>query len=159
MQVIHYQLSFKEFKKRSIKALDIAEREKWPKLCLYTDLWMVANALWGGWRSGKRLIFRHRGRLAAPLRKNHFHRLSLVPNQLKGPWKTAPKTCCSFQNISFLQGKGPSTQQGEKSSLLPLPGPLEKTILAYPHTLQRWPREPPGGENKDSRPVGLEVSF
>ncbi|KAJ7425676.1 hypothetical protein BTVI_02300 [Pitangus sulphuratus] len=28
-------------------ALDIAEREKWPRLCLYTDSWMVANALWG----------------------------------------------------------------------------------------------------------------
>ncbi|RMC17999.1 hypothetical protein DUI87_04875 [Hirundo rustica rustica] len=28
-------------------ALDIAEREKWPKLYLYTDSWMVANALWG----------------------------------------------------------------------------------------------------------------
>ncbi|TRZ06225.1 hypothetical protein HGM15179_020883 [Zosterops borbonicus] len=26
--------------------LDIAERDKWPKLYLYTDLWMVANALW-----------------------------------------------------------------------------------------------------------------
>ncbi|RMC19987.1 hypothetical protein DUI87_00832 [Hirundo rustica rustica] len=26
-------------------ALDIAEREKWPKLYLYTDSWMVANAL------------------------------------------------------------------------------------------------------------------
>ncbi|KAF4801727.1 hypothetical protein TURU_031954 [Turdus rufiventris] len=31
-------------------ALDIAERKKWPKLYLYTDSWMVANALWG---SGK----------------------------------------------------------------------------------------------------------
>ncbi|RMB93748.1 hypothetical protein DUI87_29820 [Hirundo rustica rustica] len=28
-------------------ALDIAEREKWPKLYLYTDSWMVANVLWG----------------------------------------------------------------------------------------------------------------
>ncbi|KAF4803487.1 hypothetical protein TURU_015434 [Turdus rufiventris] len=28
-------------------ALDIAERVKWPKLYLYTDSWMVANALWG----------------------------------------------------------------------------------------------------------------
>uniref|UniRef100_A0A8C0UPU2 Uncharacterized protein n=1 Tax=Cyanistes caeruleus TaxID=156563 RepID=A0A8C0UPU2_CYACU len=28
-------------------ALDIAEREKWPKLCLYTDSCSVANALWG----------------------------------------------------------------------------------------------------------------
>ncbi|GAB0198287.1 hypothetical protein GRJ2_002294700 [Grus japonensis] len=28
-------------------ALDIAEREKWPTLYLYTDSWIVANALWG----------------------------------------------------------------------------------------------------------------
>ncbi|RMC12142.1 hypothetical protein DUI87_11277 [Hirundo rustica rustica] len=28
-------------------AMDIAEREKWPKLYLYTDSGMVANALWG----------------------------------------------------------------------------------------------------------------
>ncbi|RMC14805.1 hypothetical protein DUI87_06981 [Hirundo rustica rustica] len=28
-------------------ALDIAEREGWPRLYLYTDSWMVANALWG----------------------------------------------------------------------------------------------------------------
>jgi len=28
-------------------ALDIASQEKWPVLCLYTDPWMVANALWG----------------------------------------------------------------------------------------------------------------
>ncbi|GAB0207951.1 hypothetical protein GRJ2_003260800 [Grus japonensis] len=28
-------------------ALDIAEREKWPTLYLYTGSWMVANALWG----------------------------------------------------------------------------------------------------------------
>ncbi|XP_051497704.1 uncharacterized protein LOC127395183 [Apus apus] len=28
-------------------ALDIAEREGWPRLYLYTDSWMAANALWG----------------------------------------------------------------------------------------------------------------
>lgn len=28
-------------------ALDIAEQERWPVLYLYTDCWMVANALWG----------------------------------------------------------------------------------------------------------------
>jgi len=28
-------------------ALNIACREKWPVLYLYTDSWMVANALWG----------------------------------------------------------------------------------------------------------------
>ncbi|KAK4806485.1 hypothetical protein QYF61_013978 [Mycteria americana] len=31
-------------------ALDIAEREKWPMLYLYTDSWMVANALWALWQ-------------------------------------------------------------------------------------------------------------
>ena len=28
-------------------ALDVAEWLRWPMLCLYTDSWMVANALWG----------------------------------------------------------------------------------------------------------------
>ncbi|RMC20050.1 hypothetical protein DUI87_00896 [Hirundo rustica rustica] len=37
-------------------ALDIAEREGWPRLYLYTDSWMVANALWGWLKRWKRLI-------------------------------------------------------------------------------------------------------
>jgi len=28
-------------------SLETANREKWAALCLYTDSWMVANALWG----------------------------------------------------------------------------------------------------------------
>ncbi|KAK4817217.1 hypothetical protein QYF61_003741 [Mycteria americana] len=39
-------------------ALDIADQEKWPVLCLYTDSWMVANALWGWlqqWKQSNRL--------------------------------------------------------------------------------------------------------
>ena len=28
-------------------ALDVADRERWPMLYLYTDTWMVTNALWG----------------------------------------------------------------------------------------------------------------
>ena len=32
-------------------ALDVAEREGWPVLYLYTDSWMVVNALWG-WITG-----------------------------------------------------------------------------------------------------------
>jgi len=35
-------------------ALDIADREGWPVLYLYADSWMVANALWGGYSSGRR---------------------------------------------------------------------------------------------------------
>ncbi|RMC20534.1 hypothetical protein DUI87_01385 [Hirundo rustica rustica] len=43
-------------------ALDIAEREKWPKLYLYTDSWMVANALWGWLDWWKKANWQHRGK-------------------------------------------------------------------------------------------------
>ncbi|GAB0210345.1 cAMP-dependent protein kinase inhibitor alpha [Grus japonensis] len=50
-------------------ALDIAEREKWLMLCLYTDSWMVANALWGWLQQWKRNNWQRRGKpiWAAPL--------------------------------------------------------------------------------------------
>ncbi|RMC20981.1 hypothetical protein DUI87_01836 [Hirundo rustica rustica] len=43
-------------------ALDIAEREKWPKFYLYTDLWMVANALWGWLERWKKANWQRRGK-------------------------------------------------------------------------------------------------
>ncbi|GAB0202689.1 hypothetical protein GRJ2_002734500 [Grus japonensis] len=50
-------------------ALDIAEREKCPTLYLYTDSWMVANALWGWLQQWKQSNWQHRGKpiWAAPL--------------------------------------------------------------------------------------------
>ncbi|GAB0209430.1 hypothetical protein GRJ2_003408700 [Grus japonensis] len=59
--------------KRKVKAiqlaLDIAEREKWPMLYLYTASWMVANALWGWLQQWKQSNWQHRGKpiWAAPL--------------------------------------------------------------------------------------------
>ncbi|RMC20657.1 hypothetical protein DUI87_01509 [Hirundo rustica rustica] len=44
-------------------ALDIAKREKRPKLYLYTDSWMVANALWGWLDRWKKANWQHRGML------------------------------------------------------------------------------------------------
>uniref|UniRef100_A0A8B9FPQ9 ribonuclease H n=1 Tax=Amazona collaria TaxID=241587 RepID=A0A8B9FPQ9_9PSIT len=41
-------------------ALDIAEREKWP--VLYTDSWMVANALWGWLQQWKQSNWQRRGK-------------------------------------------------------------------------------------------------
>ncbi|KAJ7406323.1 hypothetical protein BTVI_65864 [Pitangus sulphuratus] len=41
-------------------ALNIAEREKWPKLYLYTDLWMVTNALCGWLDRWKKANWKHR---------------------------------------------------------------------------------------------------
>ncbi|RMB92884.1 hypothetical protein DUI87_30778 [Hirundo rustica rustica] len=43
-------------------ALDIAEREKWPRLYLYTNSWMVANALWGWLNRWKKVNWQHRGK-------------------------------------------------------------------------------------------------
>ncbi|RMC21537.1 hypothetical protein DUI87_02403 [Hirundo rustica rustica] len=43
-------------------ALDIAEQEKWPRLYLYTDLWMVANALWGWLNCWKKANWQRRGK-------------------------------------------------------------------------------------------------
>ncbi|GAB0208306.1 hypothetical protein GRJ2_003296300 [Grus japonensis] len=50
-------------------ALDSAEREKWPTLYLYTESWMVANALWGWLQQWKRSNWQRRGKpiWAAPL--------------------------------------------------------------------------------------------
>ncbi|KAK4819239.1 hypothetical protein QYF61_027193 [Mycteria americana] len=43
-------------------ALDIAEREKWPVLYLYTDSWMVGNALWGWFQQWKESNWQRRGK-------------------------------------------------------------------------------------------------
>ncbi|XP_074424449.1 ribonuclease H-like [Larus michahellis] len=46
-------------------ALDIAEQEKWPVLYLYTDSWMVANALWGWLQHWKQDNWQCRGKPSA----------------------------------------------------------------------------------------------
>ncbi|PKU41663.1 hypothetical protein llap_8038 [Limosa lapponica baueri] len=43
-------------------ALDITKWEKWPVLYLYTDSWMVANALWGWLQWWKQSNWQRRGK-------------------------------------------------------------------------------------------------
>uniref|UniRef100_A0A8U7M6V6 ribonuclease H n=1 Tax=Corvus moneduloides TaxID=1196302 RepID=A0A8U7M6V6_CORMO len=43
-------------------ALDIAERERWPKLYLYTNSWMVGNALWGWVGRWRKANWRRKGK-------------------------------------------------------------------------------------------------
>ncbi|RMC20995.1 hypothetical protein DUI87_01850 [Hirundo rustica rustica] len=43
-------------------ALDIAEREGWPRLYLYTNSWMVANALWRWLKRWKEANWQHGGK-------------------------------------------------------------------------------------------------
>ncbi|KAJ7414467.1 hypothetical protein BTVI_40977 [Pitangus sulphuratus] len=42
--------------------LDIAEREGWPRLYLYTDSWMIVNVLWGWLDQWKKINWRRRGK-------------------------------------------------------------------------------------------------
>ncbi|GAB0207391.1 hypothetical protein GRJ2_003204700 [Grus japonensis] len=62
-------------------ALEIAEREKWPVLYLYTDSWMVANALWEWLQQWKKTNWQHRGKLiwAAALWQDITARLENIP--------------------------------------------------------------------------------
>ena len=43
-------------------ALEIAEREKWPRLYLYTDSWVVASALWMWLQQWKQNNWQRKGR-------------------------------------------------------------------------------------------------
>lgn len=43
--------------------LESAEQEKWPALCLYTDSWMVAHALWGWLQQWKKTSSQCRGKV------------------------------------------------------------------------------------------------
>ena len=42
--------------------LDVAERERWPMLYLYTDSWMVANASWGWLQQREQNNWQQRGK-------------------------------------------------------------------------------------------------
>ncbi|GAB0208542.1 hypothetical protein GRJ2_003319900 [Grus japonensis] len=63
------QILLKDEVKAIQLALDIAEREKWPMLYLYTESWMVANALWGWLQQWKQSNWQRSGKpiWAAPL--------------------------------------------------------------------------------------------
>ncbi|GAB0192689.1 hypothetical protein GRJ2_001734200 [Grus japonensis] len=75
-------------------ALDIAEREKWPTLYLYTDSWMVANALWGWLQQWKRSNWQRRGKpiWAAPLWQDIAARLEKLVVKVRHVDAHVPKS-------------------------------------------------------------------
>ncbi|GAB0190168.1 hypothetical protein GRJ2_001482100 [Grus japonensis] len=75
-------------------ALDIAEREKWPTLYLYTDSWMVANALWGWLQQWKRNNWQRRGKpiWAAPLWQHIAARLEKLVVKVRHVDAHVPKS-------------------------------------------------------------------
>ncbi|GAB0207853.1 hypothetical protein GRJ2_003251000 [Grus japonensis] len=75
-------------------ALDIAEREKWPTLYVYTDSWMVANALWGWLQQWKRNNWQRRGKpiWAAPLWQDIAARLEKLVVKVRHVDAHVPKS-------------------------------------------------------------------
>ncbi|XP_075302900.1 uncharacterized protein LOC142365714 [Opisthocomus hoazin] len=75
-------------------ALDIAGREKWPGLYLYTDSWMVANALWGWLQQWKKNNWQRRGKpvWAAPLWQDIAARLEQLVVKVRHVDAHVPKS-------------------------------------------------------------------
>ncbi|PKU29557.1 hypothetical protein llap_20139 [Limosa lapponica baueri] len=104
-------------------ALDIAEREKWLVLYLYTNSWMVANALWGWLQQWKQSNWQRKVLLELPeslaitggyaqqyrATQLHLHWGSLLGIQLRahGQWALL---CCGVElnNSSPFGPSGPA---------------------------------------------------
>lgn len=80
-------------------------------------------------------------------------------NKFQGTMEKNSYDCCSFQNTSpSLSGKVLLHSKGKSYPFSHPPAHWKKQSQPI-HRHCRLPREPPGGEDKDSRPVRLEVSF
>ncbi|RMC18147.1 hypothetical protein DUI87_05028 [Hirundo rustica rustica] len=81
-------------------ALDIAEREKRPKLYLYTDLWTVASALWGWLEKWKKANWQSRGKpiWAADEWKDIATRVVKLPVKVRHVDAHVPKSWANEEN-------------------------------------------------------------
>ncbi|KAF4794261.1 hypothetical protein TURU_103254 [Turdus rufiventris] len=88
-------------------ALDVAEREKWPKLYLYTDSWMVANALWGWLERWKEANWHCRGKLiwAAEKWKDITTRVGRLPVKVHHVDAHVPKSRANEEHQHNEQGR------------------------------------------------------
>ncbi|XP_071661606.1 uncharacterized protein [Patagioenas fasciata] len=86
-------------------ALDIAEREKWPILYLYTDSWMVANALWGWLQQWKKSNWQRRGKpiWAATLWQDIAARLESLPVKVRHVDAHVPKSRATEEHLNNQQ--------------------------------------------------------
>ncbi|GAB0190200.1 hypothetical protein GRJ2_001485300 [Grus japonensis] len=81
-------------------ALKIAEREKWPVLYLYTDSWMVANALWGWLHQWKKTSWQRRGKpiWAAALWQDITARVENMAVKVRHVDAYVPKSCATEEH-------------------------------------------------------------
>ncbi|RMB97848.1 hypothetical protein DUI87_25705 [Hirundo rustica rustica] len=125
-------------------ALDIAEREKWPKLYLYTDLWMVANALWGWLEKWKKANWQRRGKpiWAADEWKDIATRVEKLPVKVRHVDAHVPKSRANEEHRNNEQ-----VDQAAKIE-------VSKIDLDWQHKgelfLARWARDASGHQGRDA---------
>ncbi|RMB92700.1 hypothetical protein DUI87_30846 [Hirundo rustica rustica] len=125
-------------------ALDIAEREKWPKLCLYTDSWMVANALWGWLEKWKKANWQRRGKpiWAADEWKDIATRVEKLPVKVRHVDAHVPKSRANEEHRNNEQ-----VDQAAKIE-------VSKIDLDWQHKgelfLARWAHDASGHQGRDA---------
>ncbi|RMC21996.1 hypothetical protein DUI87_02867 [Hirundo rustica rustica] len=119
-------------------ALDIAEREGWPRLYLYTDSWMVANALWGwlkrwkegNWQCGGKPI------LAAEEWKDIATRVGRLPVKVRHVDAHIPKSRANEEHRNNEQCRKPFPWTEIKANVPLGSGPGSQIPLSRSLTLQ-----------------------
>ncbi|RMC07448.1 hypothetical protein DUI87_16920 [Hirundo rustica rustica] len=125
-------------------ALDIAEREKWPKLYLYTDSWMVANALWGWLDKWKKANWQRRGKpiWAADEWKDIATRVEKLPVEVRHVDAHVPKSQANEEHRNNEQ-----VDQAAKIE-------VSKIDLDWQHKgelfLARWAHDASGHQGRDA---------
>ncbi|KAF4795795.1 hypothetical protein TURU_090069 [Turdus rufiventris] len=125
-------------------ALDIAEREKWTNLYLYTDSWMVANAPWGWLERWKKANCQRRGKpiWAADEWKDIATRVEKLPVKVGHVDAHVPK--------SWANEEHRHNEQVDQSSKID----VSRIDLDWQHKgelfLARWAHDASGHQGRDA---------
>ncbi|KAM6335131.1 uncharacterized protein FN964_013470 isoform 1-T1 [Alca torda] len=123
-------------------ALDIAEREKWPILYLYTDSWMVANALWGWLKQWKQSNWQRRGKpiWAAELWQDIAERLG--------------KLVVKVRHVDAHVPMSRATEEHQNNQQVDKAAKIFQTDLDWEHKgelfLARWAHDTSGHQGRDA---------
>ncbi|RMB92837.1 hypothetical protein DUI87_30731 [Hirundo rustica rustica] len=125
-------------------ALDIAEREGWPRLYLYTDSWMVANALWGWLKRWKEANWQRGGKpiWAAKEWKDIATRVERLPVKVRHVDAHIPKSRANEEHRN--------NEQVDRAAKIE----VSKIDLDWKHKgelfLARWAHDASGHQGRDA---------
>ncbi|RMC00280.1 hypothetical protein DUI87_22887 [Hirundo rustica rustica] len=125
-------------------ALDIAEREGWPRLYLYTDSWMVANALWGWLKRWKEANWQRGGKpiWAAKEWKDIATRVERLPVKVRHVDAHIPKSRANEEHRN--------NEQVDRAAKIE----VSKIDLDWEHKgelfLARWAHDASGHQGRDA---------